>query len=467
MTPEEKENKLLEMEDSSFPDYDDFDIDLFDSRANRTTCLIDNEAEAGFLRGQHRWYPLRLVERQFIHSVEIFVEGYDHYQCEFVWGLVAHVENPISHVKAPIDGIFKIEINNFVDYISFRPAAIALGFGSGTIKRIRILGYLGETIEEISATLANIDAAVENITQEARDTISDAETKEAEEVELTERIDELKESVDVEAGKIKSSQKELEDANTLRVNISSEVNDLKNQMTTLQTRIDGQEENINRNRLERDGLTKLVSEKSTTLQKLENSIELFPSHIAGFVEQGTKDKKLYWRLAAIPIGIIAIITGLLVFNAATLTTVYTEKDNARVFSILLTRMPYVLISGAIIGACYALAKAFVSEIMRINSQTRALNKISIIAKDVSAASENGLGLDKMEIYHQRTGLKMDLLREHLKTYLPENYSYLDGSRVSSLLDVLKLKKDERDAAKAQEARNKELLSKVDDEEKEP
>lgn len=52
-----------------------------------------------------------------------------------------------------------------------------------------------------------------------------------------------------------------------------------------------------------------------------------------------------------------------------------------------------------------------------------LTKISIIAKDVSDASEDDLSLDDAARYEHRTHLKMNLLREHLKGYLAEDYEY--------------------------------------------
>src|SRR5690554_1057353 len=58
-----------------------------------------------------------------------------------------------------------------------------------------------------------------------------------------------------------------------------------------------------------------------------------------------------------------------------------------------------------------------------NEQRLNLTKISIIAKDVSDASEDGLSMDDAARYEHRTHLKMDLLRSHLKGYLAEEYRY--------------------------------------------
>lgn len=100
-------------------------------------------------------------------------------------------------------------------------------------------------------------------------------------------------------------------------------------------------------------------------------------------------------------------------------------------------MPYVIVSAAIIAAMYKIASSLINQIMKIDTETRALAKMSIIATDVSAASHDGLELSDEEIYHLRTGLKMDLLRDHLKSYMSEDYRYLESERVKSRFNYFK------------------------------
>jgi len=299
------------------------------------------------------------------------------------------------------------------------------------------MGYLGTTIEEIQETLSDTNASLEKLISPARVVIDAAEQKESERDALVTKIDDLNESLEETNELVVTAESDLEKSRTERTNINAEATDLRNEITTLQARIVGQEESIEKNQFERKRIAEEVSDSSSELKKLENSIELFPSNLEGFVESSAEHKKLYWKLAAAPIAIIIVLAGMLIFNAAELTTVYNEEDNVRVFSILLTRMPYVIIAGGIITACYALAISLVSEIMRINSQTRGLSKMNIIATDVSAAAEEGLDLDQKELYHYRAGLKMDLLREHMKKEISEEYSYIETARVKKMLERIK------------------------------
>ena len=126
---------------------------------------------------------------------------------------------------------------------------------------------------------------------------------------------------------------------------------------------------------------------------------------------------------------MVVLMGLLIFNAANLTTVIDENNNARIFSILATRLPYVIIATAIIGAAYKLAALFVSEIMRINQQRLNLSKVSIIATDISDASAEGLTeLSEEDLWQLKTRLKMDMLRDHLKDYLSKDFQLVEKKR---------------------------------------
>ena len=118
------------------------------------------------------------------------------------------------------------------------------------------------------------------------------------------------------------------------------------------------------------------------------------TEISGFVSQAAQNTKSYWRLASVPILIMVVLMGLLIFNAANLTTVIDENNNARIFSILATRLPYV-----------------------------------IIATDISDASAEGLTeLSEEDLWQLKTRLKMDMLRDHLKDYLSKDFQLVEKKR---------------------------------------
>jgi hypothetical protein len=90
---------------------------------------------------------------------------------------------------------------------------------------------------------------------------------------------------------------------------------------------------------------------------------------------------------------------------------------------MLSRAPYVVVSAAVIGVCYSILKGLISEVVNINRRRQELFKVSIIAQDVSYASQHDLDLKPAEAYDLRTQTKMELLKEHLKMNLGEDFSY--------------------------------------------
>ena len=68
-------------------------------------------------------------------------------------------------------------------------------------------------------------------------------------------------------------------------------------------------------------------------------------------------------MASVPIFVIVGVVVSLFTGAVDLTVLHETEDSYELLSVLLTRLPFVLISIAIIHACYRLAKVFISEDM--------------------------------------------------------------------------------------------------------
>ena len=220
------------------------------------------------------------------------------------------------------------------------------------------------------------------------------------------------------------------------------ISEKKAEQSGLEARLERQESLIQERTIERDRLNKEVNSKTAELKDLEADIDLFPAEIKKFAERGSEHKSFYWKLAALPISVLVAMACLLLFDAHNLAPVLEENDKGRVFSIFLTRLPYVIVATGIIGVMFTIAHGLISEIIRIDTQTRSLARLNIIASDVNFASEDGLSLTDEEKYHLRTGLKMDLFREHLKADVPTEFDYLDSQRVKSRLAFLKKQRED-------------------------
>ena len=410
-------------------------FELFSKKNNKTTQLINNDDESFFVKGRNDWYRFSLEIPVFVTSVVVKAAHYDHKDCEFRW------KTPRSDAFQTVtesfaQGAFSFSINDLITEFEFRPDAKYFG-DPPQIEVVRVEGFTLEQLENSREDLSNLNNAKERMVREAKEIIQESQEKQASIANLKNELNQQSALLRESEEKIDALKNEIETLKTKRDEIQSLISNSKAEQSELVARIEKQDATIQQRSAERDRLGKEINAKAAELKSLENDIYLFPSELGEFAKRSGKDKSFYWKLAVIPMLVITAIACQLLFNAVNLSTVFDEENNARIFSIFITRMPYVIIATAVVGAMLKIAYALVSEIIRIDKENRALAKISIVATDVSAASADGLELSDEEIYHLRTGLKMDLLREHLKNYLSDDFRYQDSERVSARLAFLK------------------------------
>lgn len=323
------------------------------------------------------------------------------------------------------------------------------------IKPVTLRGFKVDELENFVQVVSRLDRLKTDVVSVGEKAVQNAD-------EANVLVEELRKENDQIKGEITTANNTVTELNNQIGRLTEERNgilaDLKKREDTFSKLSEQEtqvEERIAERNSERTTLATQVTEQKQELRSLQNDINMFPTEIGGFVSQAAQNTKSYWRLASVPIAIMVIVTVLLIFNAANLTTVIDENDNARIFSILVTRLPYVIIATAIIGAAYKLAALFVSEIMRINQQRLNLFKVSIIATDISDASTEGLSeLSEIEIWQLKTRLKMDMLRDHLKDYLSKDFK----PTVRKPND--KPKKDDSDIDDADDEQNEETDEEV-------
>ena len=186
----------------------------------------------------------------------------------------------------------------------------------------------------------------------------------------------------------------------------------------------------------RANLSKNITQKRSTLSELESNIHLFPSELADFSVQGARDSRTFLYLSAIPIALIALMFGVLMFGAADLTTKITESQNVNLAALAVSRAPYMIIACTIITASYYVAKMLILEMVRISRQRLSLTKISILAKDVSSSIDGDLEISEEEKYARRLTLKMDMMKDHLKEYLSSDFQPSLPSNIAPSVNAL-------------------------------
>jgi hypothetical protein len=171
-------------------------------------------------------------------------------------------------------------------------------------------------------------------------------------------------------------------------------------------------------------------------KELVRELRLFPSEIAGFVKEGNRSIIWYTCLGLPFVVVLLLVLNKLFSNAVDLTQLYKSEADIDVWTVFLTRIPFVLVAITLIEVCGFVVGRLVFEVIRINRQRIEFAKLSIIAKDVSTAS--AVGLDEMsesDIHERETKLKMELLREHMKNFVGTEFEYKGTGLVAAIRGV--------------------------------
>jgi hypothetical protein len=187
-----------------------------------------------------------------------------------------------------------------------------------------------------------------------------------------------------------------------------------------------------------------ISGRQIELRELKNNINLFPTEIAGYVKQGTNNIRLYAGICTVPLIIIGLVTNRLFSNSERLLNFFLENNKIGIVEFLISRTPYVIISASVLFVCYSILYRLISEIININRRRQDLYKISIIATDISYASQDGMQLSDDERYELRTQTKIEMLKEHLRHHMSESYSYSPKKNYANRLLAILLKRERTD-----------------------
>lgn len=118
-----------------------------------------------------------------------------------------------------------------------------------------------------------------------------------------------------------------------------------------------------------------------------------------------------------------------------LTQLWRNEVDVDIWTIFLTRIPFVLVAVALIEACGFIVGRLIFEIVKINRQRLEFSKLSIVAKDVVTASVVDSSMTDEERFGEETKLKMQLLQEHMKSRSSEEFKYTGSAITSAVIGV--------------------------------
>lgn len=407
--------------DAPLPPDRDIDISYFSHKSRKSTRLIGAADEDDAMRGRREWLSFDLNEPIYLTSIKVFATGYDE-----------HHEMELSVVDALSGDEVKEKRSFGGQGFSFEPKRFATGFGlrpdstffkSSYLTKIEVRGielaHFSDVIniyENIQRERIKIEEGLKAYLDRARAANADYESKEG-------LVAELDEKIEASESQVESLNEQLDDLNKQRNDLLKKIEISSSVERERSERVQSIEIDINNLNDNRKSLSAEISKSEAELRELKNNINLFPTEIAGYVSQGTINIRLYFWLSFIPVAIIGFVTYRLFANSERLLSFDITDGNTSIITYLLSRSPYVIVSATVLGICYSLVRGLVAEIVNINRRRQEIYKISIIATDVSYASQDDLELDDEQRYDLRTQTKMELLKEHLKMNLGDDFSY--------------------------------------------
>lgn len=419
--PEKIESSAFEVIKSALvPSAKEIDISYFSHRHRRSTQLIGNQFEANFIKARKEWMDFDFTELIYVTSLIVFADGYEEYH-ELELSYEDLLSGNTKKTSSRYDGeAFNFSIDAFVGGFGLQPSE--RWFKDSRLTRIEIQGVEQRSFSEVIAVMRNLNAEVSRIETALNQYLEKAKAAEARRIaseqqaieldrqleERIEKLEELKEEIATESAELDKLKKEIGVNESVRRNVDSQTAETRSQLEKLKS--------------SSAELAREVQEREARLRNLQNDINLFPTEISGYVTQGAKNVSLYFWLCIIPILVIVFVTFRLFYNSERLLE-YNLSGSVNIFDFIISRLPYAFLSIAVLAICYTVLNRLISEIIGINRRRQDLFKISIIATDVSYASQEGLGLSDEEAYNLRTQTKMELLKEHLRQHLGEEFVY--------------------------------------------
>lgn len=399
----------------------EIDVSYLDHRGRKTTKLVSNTSEENYVKGQRRAYEFEFKEPQFVTQIQISTLDYaDGNKAEFTCTYYPSGEQGKVQV-ANANNAWKVRVNGFITKFSIEPPKKYLG--DQLLTAVQIEGVRPSEFPGIAKQVGSIESLRQSALEKCRERLEAVAAKEREIDGLNHKISELTETIN----ELNNDKSQVEDElGSIQIELAATeraVGSKKQELSEYSARIESAASSIEQKTEERKQLSSEIAKAKAELRELQENINLFPTEISGFVSQGAASIKRYSFFAAIPIVVIGLVTADLFIRASELSGLTSIPQDISIWEVLIARIPYVLVCGALLASSYKLARVFIAEIIRINEQRLNLTKISIIAKDVSDASEDGLSLDDAARYEHRAHLKMNLLREHLKGYLAKDYQY--------------------------------------------
>lgn len=398
----------------NLPSSHPIEASFFSNSGGKIQSLINSDGVRKPVQGKSVWYSFEFAQPVFLTKVQVHCEGYENWNTFQL--LVNHSDGTQNEAKVRVeDGSVSLEHGKLSTGFQFKPDRKLLS--NTRITKVTAFGYSLREFHQLEVGVRNYHKRIFEVEkrEEAYANLSDTVAK----------LNEEKKRLDTEIGQSKAQVEQL----------AADISSGKNSLAEQSSRQEDLKSDIENRRSAKRNLETEISNKRADLDELTRQVRLFPSEITGFVREGNRN--IYWYLAigAPFLVLMAGVVASLFSKAVDLTQLWRVSDDVNVWVVFLTRLPFVIVAVAIVEACGYIVGRLIYEIVRINRQRLEFSKLSIIAKDVTTASANVAEISEDRVFEEETKLKMELLREHMKSYSGSEFEYKGGALVSALVGV--------------------------------
>ncbi|SHG31377.1 hypothetical protein SAMN02745157_3990 [Kaistia soli DSM 19436] len=420
--PEASDAGIQAAFDETFPRPQNIEISFFSHKTRRSTLLIGNASPENNMKARRVWLDFDFVEVIYVTEIIVHAKEYEGYHgMELSYAPYLSDNEQKTFTDYFKDGQFRFSVNDFTKGFGLRPTESL--FKSAELLKVEVFGVERQHI-------AGIIRFVDSIEAEKASAISEFERYFLKALKTYEEIQESKAELDRTEKELEERRTELSDLDT-QIQSSAAVHkksieDIDVAATVAKeqsSRADNIQQSIEKMTGERRILTDSIVDEERKLAEIKANINLFPTDLNGYVRQGARNVRLYAALCIIPLLIIVCVTLRLFSNSERLLDTISQLQGINIFDFLLSRLPYVSVSLTVLAICYTIVKYMIFEVISINRRRQELYKISIISQDVSYASQDNLDLSVEEKYELRTQTKMELLKEHLRQNVGDEYVY--------------------------------------------
>lgn len=409
---------------------------LVTNKGSKFSQLLLSDDEGSSYKLENREYRLKFSSVIFVDKVVIEFEGTLAKTAKDRLSVIAI--DPFDKketFKTSVSGENRLvaDVSSVVKELDFKVVKKLLS-KDVRVKELHIYGWykgnlsdFAQSASEVLRAKRNIEQYVQNQLNKIAAEVNQAKQKKAQFEQETEELSARKREAEEELagvaeelGNLKAERDEFQ--NQVEA-ISDECSQLEHKADQLGKKIDSQEDILEQREKSRRELTERVSDLHKELAELQNDKSLFTDEIAEYARRGDRDSRMYLLLAFLPIVILSFMAWRLYENSEFGVNFHELGTGISVGEYLLARLPYVVVSVAIIEVSFRVCMHFVKRLIHIHQDRLDLARISIIARDVSDSSLQGLDVTEEEAFDLRAKLKMDVLKSHLANHIGHDYEY--------------------------------------------